>query len=36
LLAVPGLDGRMRAVAGRFMPQAGVDRMCAALESLAG
>jgi rhamnosyltransferase subunit B len=35
LLAAPGLQERTRAVAGRFMPQTGVDRMCAALDTLA-
>jgi rhamnosyltransferase subunit B len=34
LLAAPGLDARTRAVAARFAPEAGVDRMCATLESL--
>lgn len=34
LLAAPGLDARTRAVTARFAPEAGVDRMCVALESL--
>lgn len=34
LLAAPGLHERTRAVAGRFVPGAGVDRMCAALAAL--
>jgi rhamnosyltransferase subunit B len=36
LLAAPGLAERRRAVAGRFQPAAGIDRMCDALEGLAG
>jgi rhamnosyltransferase subunit B len=32
LLAAPGLDDRTRAVAARFPPEGGIDRMCAALE----
>jgi rhamnosyltransferase subunit B len=35
LLAAPGLATRTRAVAARFTPQTGVDRMCAALDDLA-
>jgi len=31
LLAAPGLDERTRAVAGRFQPGTGIDRMCDAL-----
>lgn len=34
-LAAPGLDGRTRAVAARFQPGSGIDRMCAALEACA-
>lgn len=35
LLAAPGLDERTRAVAGRFQPGTGIERMCGALEDLA-
>jgi rhamnosyltransferase subunit B len=35
LLAAPGLAQRTRAVAGRFQPDAGIGRMCDALEGLA-
>jgi len=33
LLAAPGLDARTRAVAGRFQPGAGIDRLCDVLTS---
>jgi rhamnosyltransferase subunit B len=36
LLEAPGLGERTRAVAERFQPAAGIDRMCDALEGLAG
>jgi hypothetical protein len=35
LLAAPARAPRTRAVAARFTPQTGVDRMCAALDDLA-